>query len=82
MPETPTPDPTPGQVRLGVYAFEALMDDALRCPCDQDGMPVCVRCECLFRIAVAATDFAYGLTWRSHGRIPPPTWTPEEAPHA
>jgi len=61
-------------LRLGVHAFEALMHEALRCHCDQAGVPLCVRCECVFRLAVAATDYAYAAARR---RPYPPTATEE-----
>lgn len=51
-------------LRIVSLAFDALMEEALRCPCNQDGTPLCVRCECLFRMAVAAIDFASAKVWQ------------------
>jgi hypothetical protein len=59
-------------LRLGTHAFEALMEEAMRCPCDQEGMPLCVRCACLFSLAVAATDYAYARTGRRANPLPSP----------
>lgn len=60
------PDPT--ALRIGPLAFEALMDEARHCACDQHGIPLCVQCECLFTLAVAATDFAYAVVVQRHAR--------------
>lgn len=55
--------------RIGYRTFEALMHEALRCACDQHGTPLCVRCDCLFRLAVAATHYSYADTLRRRRRI-------------
>jgi hypothetical protein len=54
--------------RIGSQTFTALMEEAMRCACDQHGVPLCVRCECLFRLAVAATDYAYVVRRQQGGR--------------
>jgi hypothetical protein len=65
----------------------ALLDAALRCDCDQEGVPLCVSCACLFSLAAAASRWAYEDYWHARGVIPPPTWRPphrtrkEETPH-
>jgi hypothetical protein len=65
--------------RRGSQAYAALMDEALRCACDQGAVPLCVRCACLFSLAAATINVAYADLWSRRGRIPPPPWRPQEA---
>ena len=67
---------TPGQV-----AYEALLDDSLRCPCDQGSVPLCVRGRCLLELAAAAANDDFCPSWLRRGRTPPPTWHPQGDPH-
>jgi hypothetical protein len=71
---------TPGQ--LAYEAAMAMQDASMLCACDSEATPLCVACECRFSLIAAATRYAYEWHWRSRGRIPPPTWTPQEPPHA
>ena len=74
-------DPTPGQV-----AYEAMLDlqdQSMLCDCDTERKALCVACECLFSLVVAAGQYAFEWHWLSRGRTPPPLWTPErEVRHA
>ena len=46
---------------------DALVDDAIRCPCTAGGKPWCVRCECLIQLALARDVWVWeqvtGLNW-------------------
>ena len=46
---------------------DALVDEAIRCPCTAGGKPWCVRCECLIQLALARDVWMYeqvtGLAW-------------------
>jgi hypothetical protein len=59
----------------------ALLDDALRCHCDQGEVPLCVSCACLFSLSAAASGWVYDDYWHERGVIPPPTWRPQEDSH-
>jgi hypothetical protein len=54
----------------------ALLDATLRCDCDQEGVPLCVSCDCLFSLSAAASRWAYDDYWHARGVTPPPTWRP------
>lgn len=46
---------------------DALMDEAIRCPCTAGGQPWCPRCECLVQLALARDVWLWeqvtGLNW-------------------
>ena len=46
---------------------DALVDEAIRCPCTAGGKPWCVRCECLIQLALARDVWVWeqvtGLNW-------------------
>ena len=46
---------------------DALVDEAIRCPCTAGGKPWCVRCECLIQLALARDVWMYeqvtGMAW-------------------
>ena len=46
---------------------DALVDEAIRCPCTAGGKPWCARCECLVQLALARDvwvwEQATGLNW-------------------
>ena len=46
---------------------DALVDEAIRCPCTAGGKPWCVRCECLIQLALARDVWVYeqvtGMAW-------------------
>jgi hypothetical protein len=46
-------------------AVEGCMATAMRCACDQEGVPLCVACACLFSLIEAAV--AWG-TQQQEGR--------------
>lgn len=39
-----------------------LMDEAMRCHCDEGDGPLCVRCECLMRLVEAIEEWGDALT--------------------
>jgi hypothetical protein len=47
---------------------DAIIDDAIRCPCTRRGQPWCVRCACLIELALARDVWLYeqatGQTWK------------------
>lgn len=61
---------------------EDLIEEALRCNCDVDEPfePLCVRCECLFRLIEAIENWAFEDLFRRRGQVPPRTWRPGDAP--
>ena len=46
---------------------DALVDEAIRCPCTAGGKPWCVHCECLIQLALARDVWVWeqvtGLNW-------------------
>ena len=46
---------------------DALVDEAIRCPCTAGGKPWCARCECLIQLALARDVWTYeqvtGRSW-------------------
>ena len=47
---------------------DALVDEAIRCPCTAGGKPWCARCECLVQLALARDVWIYeqvtGVCWK------------------
>ena len=47
---------------------DAIMDEAIRCPCTLHGQPWCPRCECLVELALARDVWLYeqatGQPWK------------------